>query len=79
MSQNSRNQGFSYYFCLIIEGSGSVPLTNGSGSRRPKNTRILLVQIPNIAFHTFHILVTDLCIQWGTNKQTFLRRIQTPG
>jgi hypothetical protein len=38
-SQNSRNQGFSYYFCLMIEGcgSGSVPLTNGSGSRRPKH------------------------------------------
>jgi hypothetical protein len=36
-TQNSRNQGFSYYFCLMIEGSGSVPLTNGSGSRRPKN------------------------------------------
>ncbi len=35
-SQNSKNQGFSYYFCLMIEGSGSVPLTNGSGSRRPK-------------------------------------------
>jgi hypothetical protein len=36
MSQNSRNEGFSYYFCLIIEGSGSgtgsVPRTNGSGS-----------------------------------------------
>jgi hypothetical protein len=33
-SQNSRNQGFSYYFCLMIEGSGfgSVPLTNGSVS-----------------------------------------------
>ncbi len=33
-SQNSRNQGFSYYFCLLIEGSGSgsIPLTNGSGS-----------------------------------------------
>ncbi len=30
-SQNSRNQGFSYYFCTIIEGSGSKPLTNGSG------------------------------------------------
>jgi hypothetical protein len=29
-SQNSRNQGFSYYFCLVIEGSRS-------GSRRPKN------------------------------------------
>jgi hypothetical protein len=27
-SQNSRNQGFSYYFCMMIEGSGS---------RRPKN------------------------------------------
>jgi hypothetical protein len=33
-----RNQGFSYYFCLVIEGSGfgagsgSIPLTNGSGS-----------------------------------------------
>jgi hypothetical protein len=40
-SQRSRNQGFSYYFCLVIEGSGSgsIPLTNGfgSGSRRPKN------------------------------------------
>ncbi len=36
-SQNStRNQGFSYYFCLMIEGSGSVPLTSRSGSRRPK-------------------------------------------
>jgi hypothetical protein len=33
-------QGFSYYFFLIIEGSGSVPSTNGSGSRRPKNIRI---------------------------------------
>ncbi len=39
-SQNSRNLGFSYYFCMMIEGSrsGSIPLTNGSGgSRRPKN------------------------------------------
>jgi hypothetical protein len=44
-SQNSRNQGFSYYFCMMIGGSGSgagsksIPLTNGSGSgsRRPKN------------------------------------------
>jgi hypothetical protein len=24
----------------MIEGSGSIPLTNGSGSRRPKNTWI---------------------------------------
>ncbi len=35
-SQNSRNQGFFYYFCMMIEGSwvgsGSIPLTIGSGS-----------------------------------------------
>ncbi len=31
---------FSYYFCLMIEGSGSVPRTNGSGSRRSCNIRI---------------------------------------
>jgi hypothetical protein len=41
-SQSSRNQDFSCYFCLVIEGSGagfgSIPLTTGSGarSRRPK-------------------------------------------
>ncbi len=41
-SQNSRNQGFSYYFCLMIEGSGSIPVTNGSapGFMRPKSIRI---------------------------------------
>jgi hypothetical protein len=27
-SQHSRNQGFSYYFCLMLEGSG--PKTRGS-------------------------------------------------
>jgi hypothetical protein len=36
MSQNSINQGFSYYFCLMIEGSGS---------RRPKNTWIRWIRI----------------------------------
>jgi hypothetical protein len=37
-SQNNRNQGFSYLFCLMIEGSGSIHLTNGSdsGSGRPQ-------------------------------------------
>ncbi len=39
-SQNSINQGVSYCFCLMMRGTGSVPLTNGSGSRRPKNLRI---------------------------------------
>jgi hypothetical protein len=30
---------FLTFFCLVIEGSGSgsIPLTDGSGSRRPKN------------------------------------------
>jgi hypothetical protein len=32
---------FSHQFCLLIEGSGSIPLTNGSGSGRPKNMWIL--------------------------------------
>ncbi len=51
--QNSRNQGFAYYFCLMIEGSGSVPLTNGSGSgsRRPKNKRIRRIRIRNTDVH----------------------------
>ncbi len=49
--QNSRNQGFSYYFCMMIEGSGSgsipVPLTNGSGSGsgRSKNIWIRWIRI----------------------------------
>jgi hypothetical protein len=46
-SQNSRNQGFSYYFCLMIESSGSIPLTSGSGSGRPKNMWIQWIRIRN--------------------------------
>ncbi len=40
--QLEKNQGFSYNFCLMIEGSGSgsVPLTNEYGSRSLKNMRI---------------------------------------
>ncbi len=34
-SQNKRNEGFSYYFCFMIEGSGAE-------SGRPKNIRIRL-------------------------------------
>jgi len=48
-SHNSRNQGFSYYFCLMIKGSGSGsrPLTDisGSGSTRPKNMCIRWLRI----------------------------------
>ncbi len=40
---------FSYYFCLVIDGSGSIPLTygSGSGSRRPKII-VRRIQIRNI-------------------------------
>ncbi len=44
-SQNSRNQGFSYYFCMMIDGSGSIPLTSGSGFGKPKNTWIRWIRI----------------------------------
>jgi hypothetical protein len=53
-SQNRRNQGFSYYFCMMIEGfgSGSIHLTSGSepGSGRPKNMWIRWIRIRNTAF-----------------------------
>ncbi len=45
MSQKSRNQGFSYYICLMIEGSAFIPLTSGSGSGRPKNMWIRWIRI----------------------------------
>ncbi len=57
--QNSKNQGFSYYFCMMIEGSGSragsgsgsIPLTSGSGSGRPNNMWIRIrIRIRNTAF-----------------------------
>jgi hypothetical protein len=38
----------------MIEGSGSIPLTNGSGSRRPKNMRIRIrirIRIQNTAYY----------------------------
>ncbi len=46
-SQNSRNEGFSKYFCLMIEESRSVPRTNGSGSGTLKNIRILQIRLGN--------------------------------
>jgi hypothetical protein len=49
--QKSRNQGFSYYFCFMMQGSGagSELVTNGYGSGygsgRPKNIQILWIRI----------------------------------
>ncbi len=42
MSQNSRNKGFPYYICLMIEGFRSRA---GSGSGRPRNTWIRWIRI----------------------------------
>ncbi len=44
-SQNNRNQGFSDHFCMMIEVCGYIPLTNGSGSGRPKNMWIRWIRI----------------------------------
>jgi hypothetical protein len=46
-SQNSRNHGFSYHFCMLKEGlgSGSIPLTIGSGSGRPTNMWIRWIRV----------------------------------
>ncbi len=53
-SQNSLNHGFFYYFCMMIEGSGSregsgsIPLTSGSGW--PKN---MWIRIRNTVMEKF--------------------------
>ncbi len=45
-SQNSRNQGFPYFFCSMM---GRIRIcTKNEGSGRPKNPRILLIWIHNI-------------------------------
>ncbi len=43
-SQIGRNHCFSYYFCLPIEGSRYVSLTNGTGSGRPTSKWILRIR-----------------------------------
>jgi hypothetical protein len=60
-SQKSRNQGFSYYFCLMMErsGSGSIPMTNRSGSGRPKNIRIR-ISIPDSYVFLFQLSISSL-------------------
>jgi hypothetical protein len=61
--KNSRNQGFSYYFSTMIEGSGSragsgsVHVTSGSGSGRPKNMWIRIrFRIRNTAYDAICIV-----------------------
>ncbi len=61
-SQNNRNQGFSYYYCFMIEGtgSGSIPLTSGSESGRPKN---MWIRIRNTG--SSHIVNDDNCLMFN--------------
>ncbi len=77
VSQNSRNRGFSYYFGLMIEGSGTIPLISGSGSgsihlirgsgsgsRRPKNILIRRIRIRNTACHSYHL--SPFTVDWAS-------------
>jgi hypothetical protein len=52
---------FFFPFCLMIEGSGSIPLTNGSGSgsRRPKNIRIRIRNTASTVIEDSHHLDAD--------------------
>jgi hypothetical protein len=61
-SQNSRNLGFSYFFGVIIEGSGSVPRTNGSGSLEAQKIRI---RLRNTAWRTWPNIFTATCAEYG--------------
>ncbi len=51
-SQTSRNKGFSYYFCLMLEGSGSVSRRYGSG--RLRNTAKNQIWKIYFGFKTMH-------------------------
>ncbi len=71
-SQNRRKQGFSYYFCMMIEGS--IPLTSGSGSGRPKNMwiRWIRLRIRNTAQNWNKRTHAALCEHWpGCNYVVF--------
>jgi hypothetical protein len=47
------------YFCLMIEGfgPGSIPLTIGSGYRRPKNIRIRRIRIRNTELQIRYLFI----------------------
>ncbi len=65
--KNSRNQGFSYYFWLMIEGSGSFRHKYGSGSRRPKNTWIRIrIRNTGSSDRILENLVSNLSV-WRTS------------
>jgi hypothetical protein len=51
MSQNSINQGYSSFFCLLVEGSGcGAGSGSGSDPGGPKTYGILRIRIRNTGF-----------------------------
>ncbi len=88
-SQNRRYQGLSYYFCLMVEGPGSVPMTNepGCGSGRPKaktyrsGSATLLVtlhscfKIPRSCCHSEYLQQSDsFSISLGNHSTNLLQK-----
>ncbi len=73
-----RNQCFSYYFCLIIEesGSGSVSLTNGygCGSGRPKNIWIIRIWIRKTDKNSIKSCFTkNIQLSFGSSQEPDVR------
>jgi hypothetical protein len=65
---------FFLLFCLVKDGygSGSKPLTNVSGSRRPKNKRIRRIRI---RIRNFQMNRTVCGVQNGTNHNFWYGRL----
>jgi hypothetical protein len=83
-SQNSRNHGFSDFLGLNIEGSGSrsEPMTNGSGSRRPKNVLIRIRYTARQGCLDFHTSTTTSWVNYNyrvcLSKFSYLKRANPP-
>jgi hypothetical protein len=74
MKSHSRNQSFSYYFCLMTEGFGSgyrsVTRTKGSGSRRPENIQVPGISIRNTDINMMLFLLKPVSV--ARPRQKFL-------
>jgi hypothetical protein len=72
---------FSYYFCMQCSGSGSKPLTGGSGSGRPKNMWIRIrirIRIRNTVCNN-HLVLLNLPLRQldeieGVNSSSLMKK-----